>query len=204
MTFWEFFLICLLRAELKSPLFLFKCLHYIFETWKRVKGGVSIFRYVNSLKKLFLLFRLAAITIHSFTPTLDPVAPVSLLDKISYLMGVHEKSAIVIVDVGAWSTIVYTYIFHRHVSDGSFHIEKEYKNTILPGLFSDEVAADKTLLTRKIDDILNQAVKNLPNSVFRLRLRPQDCRSEECRPPMIVKVSNEALSLNKNRVSSVC
>ena len=79
----------------------------------------------------------------------------------------HEKSAIVILDVGAWSTIVYTYIFHRHVSDGSFHIEKEYKNTILPGLFSDEVAADKTLLTRKIDDILSQAVKNLPNSVFR-------------------------------------
>jgi len=146
---------------------------------------------------------LAAITIHSFTPTLDPVAPVSLLDKISYWMGVHEKSAIVILDVGAWSTIVYTYIFHRHVSDGSFHIEKEYKNTILPGLFSDEVAADKTLLTRKIDDILSQAVKNLPNSVFRLRLRPQDCRSEECRPPIVVKVSNEALSLKKNRVSSV-
>ena len=151
----------------------------------------------------FSILRLAAITIHSFTPTLDPVAPVSLLDKISYWMGVHEKSAIVILDVGAWSTIVYTYIFHRHVSDGSFHIEKEYKNTILPGLFSDEVAADKTLLTRKIDDILSQAVKNLPNSVFRLRLRPQDCRSEECRPPIVVKVSNEALSLKKNRVSSV-
>ena len=116
---------------------------------------------------IFSILRLAAITIHSFTPTLDPVAPVSLLDKISYWMGVHEKSAIVILDVGAWSTIVYTYIFHRHVSDGSFHIEKEYKNTILPGLFSDEVAADKTLLTRKIDDILSQAVKNLPNSVFR-------------------------------------
>ena len=38
---------------------------------------------------------------------------------------------------------------------------------------------------------------------FRLRLRPQDCRSEECRPPIVVKVSNEALSLKKNRVSSV-
>ena len=64
---------------------------------------------------IFSILRLAAITIHSFTPTLDPVAPVSLLDKISYWMGVHEKSAIVILDVGAWSTIVYTYIFHRHV-----------------------------------------------------------------------------------------
>ena len=65
---------------------------------------------------------LAAITIHSFTPTLDPVAPVSFLDKISYWMGVHEKSAIVIVDVGAWSTIVYTYIFHRHVSDALWEV----------------------------------------------------------------------------------
>lgn len=43
---------------------------------------------------------LALITIHSFTPVLDPIAPVTFLDNISYWMGVHEKSAIVIVDVG--------------------------------------------------------------------------------------------------------
>ena len=45
---------------------------------------------------------LAVITFHSFTPVLDPLAPVTMLDKISYWMGVHEKSVIVIVDVGKY------------------------------------------------------------------------------------------------------
>ena len=43
---------------------------------------------------------LAAITIHGFSPVLDPVAPVTFLDKISYWMGVHEKSSIVVVELG--------------------------------------------------------------------------------------------------------
>lgn len=146
---------------------------------------------------------LAAITIHSFTPVIDPIAPVTFLDKISYLMGVHEKSAIVIIDLGAWSTVIYTYIFHRHVSDGSFHIEREYKDTMLPGLFSDEVATDSDLLTTKIEEVLQKAGRHLPGGSFRLRLRPQDCHSEECLPPLIIKVSNEALNLDKSRVSNV-
>ena len=43
---------------------------------------------------------LAAITFHGFSPVLDPVAPVTILDRISYWMGVHEKSSIVVVELG--------------------------------------------------------------------------------------------------------
>lgn len=43
---------------------------------------------------------LAAITFHGFSPVLDPVAPVTFLDRISYWMGVHEKSSIVVVELG--------------------------------------------------------------------------------------------------------
>lgn len=106
--------------------------------------------------------------------------------------------------LGAWSTVLYTYIFHRHISDGSFHIEKEYKSSLLPGLFNDEVVKDAGILAGKIDEIIHKAVANLPSGAFRLRLRPQDCHSQECqRPPMVVKVSNEALSLDQKRVSFV-
>lgn len=43
---------------------------------------------------------LTAITFHSFHPVVDPVTPVTFLDKISYWMGVHEKTAIVVLDLG--------------------------------------------------------------------------------------------------------
>lgn len=187
--------------------------HYEFDwSWEQfiealrnyVATGDMFINAVRILYGIVISFALilAAITIHSFTPVVDPISSVSFLDNLSYWMGVHEKSAIVIVDIGAWSTILYTYIFHRHVSDGSFHIEKEYKNTFLPGLFSDQVSTDATQLSAKIEEILDKAGSNLPSGAFRLRLRPQDC--QECqRPPMVVKVSNEALALNKKRVSFV-
>ena len=146
---------------------------------------------------------LAAITFHGFSPVLDPIAPVTFLDRVSYWMGVHEKSSIVVVELGAWSTLLFTYVFHRHLSDGTFHIEKEYRTTLLPGLFSDVVASNATFLQLQIDELLSRASAHLPNNKFRLRLRPDDCQSEECLPPLLVKVSNEALSLDEKRVQWV-
>ena len=34
-----------------------------------------------------------------------------------------------------WSSTVYTYVFHRHINDGSFHLAEEKKEKQLPGLF---------------------------------------------------------------------
>ena len=36
----------------------------------------------------------------SFYPVTDPVTPISLIDKISLFMGVHEQSAVVVMDLG--------------------------------------------------------------------------------------------------------
>ena len=169
---------------------------------------------------------LAAITFHGFSPVLDPIAPVTFLDRISYWMGVHEKSSIVVVELGnlsrsrrkvlklellfhmlyvpgAWSTLLFTYVFHRHLSDGTFHIEKEYRTTLLPGLFSDQVASNATFLQLQIEEVLSRASEHLPSNKFRLRLRPDDCQSEECLPPLLVKVSNDALALDENRIQIV-
>lgn len=181
---------------------------------------------VRALYGLVIFFAviLMAITIHSFAPVTDPVSAVTFLDRISYIMGVHEKSAIVIVDLGAifigihwyeglsfclvfvagaWSSMVYTYTFHRHISDGTFHVEAENKNLLLPGLFADDAASNSTILSQRIEDIISKASSHLPDNWLRFRLRPHDCHVEECRPPILVKVSNEALQLNKMRVANV-
>ena len=55
----------------------------------------------------------------------------------------------------------------------------------------------------QIEEILTKASANLPGTNFRLRLRPDDCRSEECLPPLLVKVSNEALTLDEKKVQLV-
>ena len=45
--------------------------------------------------------------------------------RLSLLLGVHEQSAVVVVDVGLFGSNVYAYVFHRHVADGSFHVASE-------------------------------------------------------------------------------
>ena len=87
--------------------------------------------------------------------------------------------------LGLWSTNIYTYIFHRHISDGSFHIGKEYKTPILPGLF-DDISKNSSILDNRIDEILDAASMHVPNSFFHLRLRPYDCQSSDCLPPILV------------------
>ena len=93
--------------------------------------------------------------------------------------------------LGLYSTTVYTYIFHRHISDGSFHIGKEYKTPILPGIFDDisknpASLLNSSILDNRIDEILDAASMHLPSTIFHLRLRPYDCQSSDCLPPILV------------------
>jgi hypothetical protein len=104
---------------------------------------------------------------------------------------------------GAWNTLVYTYIFHRHISDGTFHIEEEKKTVLLPGMFSEEAIRRPLILDKLIEEIMATASSHMPGGLMRLRLRPSDCHLAECKPPILVKVSNDALALNKRVVSGV-
>ena len=49
-------------------------------------------------------------------------------------MNIYVNSIINFTDL--WSSTVYTYLFHRRINDGSFHLAEEKKETVLPGLFS--------------------------------------------------------------------
>ncbi len=140
---------------------------------------------------------LTAITFHGFHPIEDPMAPVTLLDRISYVMGVHEKSSVVILDLDEHCSSSYTYVFHRHISDGTFHVAEEKRVHILPGLFTDDAIKNVTLLDERIAELLDKTIAQLPSSVLRLRLRPNDCQLPECRPPILVAVAGQALSRHK-------
>ena len=40
------------------------------------------------------------ISFFSYHPVVDPVTPVGILDQVSFLMGVHERTSIAVLDLG--------------------------------------------------------------------------------------------------------
>jgi hypothetical protein len=89
-----------------------------------------------------------------------------------------------------WSSTVYTYIFHRRVYDGTFHIAYENKDLILPGLFG---AKNETLLEQRIAELMLVADRHLPARASGIRIRPEPCHVDPCRVPLLAKVSTGAL-----------
>ena len=70
-----------------------------------------------------------------------------------------------------WSSTVYTYVFHRHINDGSFHLAEEKKQKKLPGLFGTSNsgsngntvihASNDSQLDVRISEILNIAASQV-------------------------------------------
>ena len=70
-------------------------------------------------------------------------------------------------DLDLWSSTVYTYVFHRHINDGSFHLAEEKKQKTLPGVFKTSNsgsngntgvhASNDSQLDVRISEILNIA-----------------------------------------------
>lgn len=92
---------------------------------------------------------------------------------------------------------MYTYIFHRRVYDGTFHIAYENKDLILPGLFG---AKNETILDSRISELLEVAERRLPAVASRIRIRPEPCHVDPCRVPLLAKISANAIE----SVSKVC
>ena len=89
-----------------------------------------------------------------------------------------------------WSSTVYTYIYHRRVYDGTFHIAYENKDLILPGLFG---AKNETVLESRIAELMLVADRHLPARASGIRIRPEPCHVDPCRVPLLAKVSTGAL-----------
>ena len=81
-------------------------------------------------------------------------------------MGVHEQSAVVVVDVGLFGSTVYAYVFHRHVSDGSFHVASEEKRSVLPGLLDGAEREPDAAVERRAREMLAVAADLVPQRCF--------------------------------------
>ena len=67
---------------------------------------ISLFSYflpaVKLLYGVVLVFGilLALVTLHGFKSVGDPVTPIGILDKLSFIMGVHDKQAVTVLHIG--------------------------------------------------------------------------------------------------------
>ena len=116
--------------------------------------------------------------------------------------GAHQEVLYLVYDLthlfpDTWSSTVYTYIFHRRIYDGTFHIAYENKDLILPGLFG---AKNETVLDSRISELLDVAERRLPARPTGIRIRPEPCHVDPCRVPLLAKVSSGAIE----SVSKVC
>eukprot|EP00095_Tigriopus_kingsejongensis_P000352 maker-scaffold1125_size61249-snap-gene-0.10 protein:Tk00352 transcript:maker-scaffold1125_size61249-snap-gene-0.10-mRNA-1 annotation:"ectonucleoside triphosphate diphosphohydrolase 5-like" len=116
---------------------------------------------------------LVALTIHGFHPVADPISALSILDQLSLTFGLHEQSAIAVADLELFSTTVFVYVFHRHISDGSFHVASEAKVQILPGIFRTET---DSVLELRIQEVLQTILDRIPAS----------CRADEAHTPIVL------------------
>merc|ERR1712018_310773 len=132
---------------------------------------------------------LTVITLHSYHPVVDPITPIGILDRLSFYMGIHEQTSIVVLDLDLWSSTVYTYLFHRHINDGSFHLAEEKKERTLPGLFQlnshpnhekFSKNGSESHLDMRISQILNLAKSQQPSTHFG-PIKFQSDLSQDCR-----------------------
>lgn len=99
-----------------------------------------------------------------------------------------------------FSSTVYTYVFHRHISDGSFHVASETKAHILPGIFN---ADNATIIDDRADELLTNALLQVPVHC----LQVDDTKSHMDHlspPPVLIKVSPDVLqTVSKSELDSV-
>ncbi|CAB4069608.1 unnamed protein product [Lepeophtheirus salmonis] len=109
---------------------------------------------------------LTVVSLRSLTRISDPLTSPGVLDHLSLLMGVHERTAVVVWELDDWCSNVFVFIYQSQPSDGSFYITKEHRETLLPSLLGDEerTPPNGSLLTleEKIAELASASKKHLP------------------------------------------
>ena len=81
----------------------------------------------------------------------DPLTPLSYVDQLSLLLGLHEQSQVVVVSAHQWSTDVHVFTFQRRLKDGAFYLNKELKETVDLSVF-DQVTPEN--IEKKCQEII--------------------------------------------------
>jgi len=102
---------------------------------------------------------LAIVSFRGLVPVTDPLTPVSYIDSLSLLFGLHEQSHVIIVSGHEWNTHVHVFTFQKRLKDGAFYLNGEHKESLSFGLL-DQITRENT--EERCRDILAASDKGLP------------------------------------------
>lgn len=111
-------------------------------------------------------FLLAILSFRGLVPVSDPLTPLSYVDQLSLLFGLHEQSHVVIISAHQWTTDVHVFTFQKRLKDGAFYLNKEVKETVSVGVL-DQISPEN--VEKKCQAILRVCEHNLPFTASRHR-----------------------------------
>jgi len=111
-------------------------------------------------------FLLAILSFRGLVPVSDPLTPLSYVDQLSLLFGLHEQSHVVIISAHQWTTDVHVFTFQKRLKDGAFYLNKEVRETVSVGVL-DQISPEN--VEKKCQEILRVCEHNLPFTASRHR-----------------------------------
>lgn len=111
-------------------------------------------------------FLLAILSFRGLVPVSDPLTPLSYVDQLSLLFGLHEQSHVVIISTHQWTTDVHVFTFQKRLKDGAFYLNKEVRETVSVGVL-DQISPEN--VEKKCQEILRVCEHNLPFTASRHR-----------------------------------
>jgi len=111
-------------------------------------------------------FLLAILSFRGLVPVSDPLTPLSYVDQLSLLFGLHEQSHVVIISAHQWTTDVHVFTFQKRLKDGAFYLNKEVRETVSVGIL-DQISPEN--VEKKCQEILRVCEHNLPFTASRHR-----------------------------------
>ncbi|XP_040573659.1 nucleoside-diphosphatase uda-1 [Lepeophtheirus salmonis] len=166
----------------------------------RTRYALHFYRVLQGLQSGFLVIisifaaLLTVVSLRSLTRISDPLTSPGVLDHLSLLMGVHERTAVVVWELDDWCSNVFVFIYQSQPSDGSFYITKEHRETLLPSLLGDEerTPPNGSLLTleEKIAELASASKKHLP--ILHSRGIVFSDTSQHTRFPILIRLSSKA------------
>jgi len=133
------------------------------ERFSKVSRAFSVIRIVFYTTVILVSVLLASVMLNN-TGWKSPHHSTNFLDKMSVPLGLQEHVYTVVIDAGSTGSRVLAFTFHRSLSDRSVKLDREFFDSVKPGLSSFADEPEKGAET--IRNLLNKAKEGIPASVW--------------------------------------
>jgi len=104
---------------------------------------------------------LAIVSFRGLVPVPDPLTPVTYVDRLSLLFGLHEQSHIAVVSALPWTTELHLFTFQKRLKDGAFYLTTEAKSSLGWGLLEHSPSPSMQLPPQEKCSSLLSALRSL-------------------------------------------